>query len=130
MACLDCRGHLAEVKSAHLAVTVEHDPQRTTVRLRGELDVSNAYELRGVFDELLTAGPQHILVDLSGLSFADCGGMSVLVAARHRLAGHEHDLTVTAPQPIVRRLLTLTGMDTLFHLGEDEHHATRTRTDR
>jgi len=100
------------------------------VRLRGELDVSNAHELRDVFDELLTAGPQPIVVDLAGLSFADCSGMSVLVATRQRLARHRHDLGVIAPQPIVRRLLTLTGMDTLFGLGEDEHHATRTRTDR
>ncbi|HKR68524.1 MAG TPA: STAS domain-containing protein [Streptosporangiaceae bacterium] len=130
MVCPDCGGHPTEVTSAHLAISVEHAAQPVVVRLRGELDVSNLDELRGVFDALLRAGPRPIVVDLSGLSFADCGGMSVLVAARHRLAGHGHDLTVTAPQPIVRRLLTLTGMDTLFRLGEDEHHATRTRTDR
>jgi anti-anti-sigma factor len=130
LACLDCGGHPAEVTSAYLAVTVEHDAQRIIVRLRGELDVSNLDELRSVFDALLRAGPRPIVVDLSGLIFADCGGMSVLVAMRSRLAGHGHDLRVTSPQPIVRRLLTLTGMDTLFRLGEDEHHATRTRTDR
>jgi len=98
--------------------------------LRGELDVSNAYELRGVFDELLTAGPQPIVVDLSALSFADCGGMSALVTVRNWLEGQGREFRVISPHPGVRRLLAITGMDTLFHLGEDEHHATRTRTDR
>jgi anti-sigma B factor antagonist len=130
LACLDCGGHPGEVTSAYLAVTVEHDAQQTIVRLRGELDVSNLDELRGVLDRLLRAAPLTIVVDLSGLSFADCGGLSVLIATRNQLAGLGGNFRVTSPQPLVRRLLALTGMDTLFHLGEDEDHGPRTRTDR
>jgi anti-anti-sigma factor len=130
LACNDRSGHPAEVTSAYLAVTVERSAKPIVVRLRGELDVSNLDELRGVFDRLLRAVPQPIVVDLSGLRFADCAGISVLVATRNRLAAHGLDLKMTSPQPIVRRLLALTGMDTLFQLGEDGHHASRTRTDR
>jgi anti-sigma B factor antagonist len=129
LACLDCGDHPAEVRSAYLAVTVDCDAQPVIVRLRGELDVSNVAEVRGVFDWLLSAGPQPIVVDLSGLSFADCGGMSVLVAVRNWLEEQGHDFKVTSPHPGVRRLLAITGMDTLFRVGEDEHHAARTRTD-
>jgi anti-sigma B factor antagonist len=129
LACLDCGDHPAEVASAYLAVTVDRDAQPVVVRLRGELDVSNVDQVRGVFDRLLSAGPQAIVVDLSRLSFADCGGMSVLVAVRNWLEGQGHEFKVTSPHPGVRRLLAITGMDTLFRLGEDEHHAARTRTD-
>ncbi|MGN6793490.1 MAG: STAS domain-containing protein [Streptosporangiaceae bacterium] len=109
--------------TSHLDVTAERHPQRIILRLRGELDVSNHDDLRAVIYQLLETGPLPVVVDLSGLTFADCGGMAVLIAVRNRLAVHGFDLRVTAPQPIVRRLLTVTGMDTLLHLDEDEHHA-------
>ncbi len=129
MACLDCGDPPAEVTSAYLAVTVDCDAQPVIVRFRGELDVSNVDQVRGVFDRLLRAGPQAVVVDLSGLSFVDCGGMSALVTVRNWLEGQGHEFKVISPHPGVRRLLALTGMDTLFRLGEDEDHASRTRTD-
>ncbi len=118
------------VTSAYLKVTADRDEQRIILRLRGDLDVSNSDDLRAVIDRQLEIGPLPLIVDLSELSFMDCGGMAVLIAARKRLARHGHDLRFAAPQPIVRRLLDLTGMDTLIHLGEDEHHAPRNRTHR
>jgi anti-sigma B factor antagonist len=123
-------GYPAMFTSAYLEVTADRDEQRITLRLRGELDVSNSDDLRVVIDRQLEIGPLPLIVDLSGLRFTDCGGMAVLIAARKRLALHGHDLRIAAPQPIVRRLLALSGMDTLLHLGEDEDHASRTRTDR
>ena len=118
------------VMPSYLAVTSEHGEQGIVVRLSGDLDVSSRNELREVFDELLEAGPRRVVVDLSELTFADCAGLSVLIGVRRRLTERGHTLAVTAPQPIVRRLLLITGMDVLFRLGEDEHHACRTRTHR
>lgn len=118
----------AMVTPSDLAIATERRGERLVVRLTGDLDVSNRDELREVLDALLAAGSPHLVVDVSGLAFADCAGLSVLIEARERLAGRGRTLTVTAPQPIVRRLLEITGMDVVFRLGEDEHHAFRTRT--
>jgi anti-sigma B factor antagonist len=112
-----------------LVVTAERGEQRVVVRLTGDLDVSNRDQLREVLAAMLEIGPRHVIVDLSGLRFADCAGLSVLIAVHGWLAERGHALTVTAPQPIVRRLLMITGMDAVFRLGEDEHHACRSSTD-
>ena len=116
------------VTSPYLSVTTELSGHRIIVRLRGELDVMSSDSLRKALEAILDAEPMPVVVDMSGLSFADCGGMSVLIGLRKHLAAHGHEVTVTAPQPIVRRMLALTGMDTLFRLGEDEHHVARNGT--
>ena len=116
------------VGSPHLFVTTEVSAHRILVRLRGELDVMSGEILRAALDGVLDAGPMPLVVDMSGLSFADCGGLSVLIGFRRRLAARGREVALTAPQPIVRRLLRLTGMDTLFVLGEDEHHVARKGT--
>jgi len=112
-----------------LLVTAERGERRVVVRLAGDLDVPNRDQLREVFDAMLQIGPRHVIVDLSGLTFADCAGLSVPMALHGWLAERGYALTVTAPQPIVRRLLTITGMDAVFRLGEDEHHASGSSTD-
>jgi anti-sigma B factor antagonist len=59
-------------------------------------------------------------VDLAKLSFADCGSLSVLVSAHQRLARQGQGLILTDPQPLVRRLLAVTGLDTVFSLGDPD----------
>jgi len=86
--------------------------------LHGELDAANRDTLRRALDASVAQGPQTLEVDLSGLGFADCSTLSVLVSAQLRLAEHNHELIITGAQPIVRRLLAVSGLDTFFRLGE------------
>jgi anti-anti-sigma regulatory factor len=59
-------------------------------------------------------------MDLSGLGFTDCAGLSVLVGAHKRLAGSGHRLVITGAKPAVQRLLHLTGLGTYLHLSTPE----------
>lgn len=79
------------------------------VRLRGELDVSTAA------DDVRTLTPQatsgaRIIIDLAKLTFMDCFSLRELISVRGqaRLAGG--DMALAEPQPIVLRILLLTGM--------------------
>ena len=101
-----------------LAVITEHHGRRSVLKLLGELDVCSADQLRRAVGTVLEqCDPLSVTVDLSALTFADCAGLSVLVWARNQLAGRRHELVITGCQPIVRRLLTLTGLDTYLRLG-------------
>jgi anti-anti-sigma factor len=100
-----------------LATITEHHGQRSVLRLRGELDVSNTDHLRRAISSALERRPSILEVDLSELSFTDCAGLSVLVGAHKRLTGCGHQLVITGAQPIVRRLLHLTELDTYLHLS-------------
>jgi anti-sigma B factor antagonist len=99
-----------------LTVITEQHGRCSVLKLLGELDACSADDLRQAVGTVLDQhNPQHLTMDLSALTFADCAGLSVLVWARNRLAERGHELVITGSQPIVRRLLTLTGL--AAHLG-------------
>jgi anti-sigma B factor antagonist len=100
-----------------LAITIEHHGDRTVLRLHGELDVGNRESLWRAIRGLLGPRPQTLVLELSALAFADCSGLSVLVWAHQQLTEHGHQLIVTPGQPIVNRLLRLTGLDTYLDVG-------------
>jgi anti-sigma B factor antagonist len=106
--------------ATQLAVMTEHHCQRSVLRLRGELDASNRDHLHNAISSALEHRPPLLVVDLSGLDFTDCAGLSVLVWAHKRVAACGHRLVITGANPAVQRLLHLTGLDTYLHLGAPE----------
>src|SRR5690348_10924584 len=96
--------------TAQLAILTESQEQRSVLRLLGELDASNRDHLHSTISSALENHPPLLVVDLSGLGFMDCAGLSVLVWAHNRLAGCGHRLVITGAQPVVQRLLHLTGL--------------------
>lgn len=101
----------------HLAITICHSGRRWVLRLQGELDLCTRDRLRRAISSALKHSPQLLVVDLSALGFMDCSGLSVLIWAHQRLADQEGQLLISGAQPIVHRLIHLTGLDTHLHLS-------------
>jgi anti-anti-sigma factor len=100
-----------------LAITIHHCGQRSVVRLQGELDASTEDRLRSAISNALNRSPELLVVDLSELGFMDCSGLSVLVWAHQRLAEQERQLLITGAQPVVERLIRLTGLYTYLQFS-------------
>ncbi|MFC9583447.1 STAS domain-containing protein [Streptomyces yangpuensis] len=92
------------------------DDQRRVVHVGGEMDIDRAPMLRDALYAAITepGGPAEIVVDLSGLSFCDSSGLGVLVHARQTAAEHGRHISLRDPQPQFRRLLEMSGADSLF----------------
>ena len=88
------------------------------VVLSGEADATTAPLLRELLAEQLGAGARLVTVDASGLSFLDCVSMRVLVLAARALQGRHGRLVLARPQPVVARLLEITGADRLLDVRE------------
>jgi anti-anti-sigma factor len=81
------------------------------VAVIGEIDLVTAALLRaGLLSVISTGHPQWIEVDLSGVPFLDCSGLGVLVVVRQAAARAGCHLRIADPQPIVRRVLEMTGL--------------------
>jgi anti-anti-sigma factor len=103
---------------SYLAISTECHGQWSVLRLRGELDAANQELLRGVVRSVVDHhGPRVLVLDLSALGFADCAGLSAVLWAHKHLAGRGHELVLVGIQPLVRRLLDVTGLDTYLHVG-------------
>ena len=74
----------------------------------GEIDLENRDDLRSV----LEATDGDVIVDLAGLTYIDSSGIGVLVAQRNRLSAKGGSLQLRNPQPNVRRVLEVVGLDT------------------
>lgn len=85
--------------------------------IEGEIDVSNAADIRR---QLFDAAPNDaagLIVDLSPTRYLDSRGVQLLIELAERLRRREQQIRVVAPeQSVVRRILVLTRLDTLIPL--------------
>jgi anti-sigma B factor antagonist len=93
-----------------LSIDVQNDGGAPVVMLSGELDLGTIGALTDTLDRL-DGSP---IVDLEGLSFIDSSGIRTLVIARKRMLKNGGDLVLLSPQPQVRRVLEITGLDDLI----------------
>jgi anti-anti-sigma factor len=98
--------------SAQLSIhTSNVMPGTVRVAVAGEIDLSTADVLHAGLLAVLSAQlPERIDIDLAKVTFMDCGGLTVLVAVGKAAARTGCRLRITNPQPIVRRVLDLTGL--------------------
>ena len=61
----------------------------------------------------------QIVVDMSGVEFCDSTGMNVLLAAHRRAREQGGDLELASPRPAIRKILQVTGLETVFTVLED-----------
>ena len=86
--------------------------QVAIVALRGEVDMAGLGALEGAIEPFLAPG-QTVVLDLSGVTFADSTLLKVLTEARGRLSDAGGALLVRNPSDQARRLLTIGQLDDL-----------------
>ena len=87
-----------------LSITSAEKVGKTLVTVVGEVDVSNAGELREAVDSALEA-------DLAEVSYIDSTGIGVLVGAATRAQEAGVAFSVAHPQTNVKRVLGLLGVE-------------------
>jgi anti-sigma B factor antagonist len=84
------------------------------VVLRGELDLAGAPHLEQVLDQLCQDGVTEVVLDLSGLDYLGAAGLGIFLGADDRLRAAGGRLILHRPGRLVRRILTITGLDTVL----------------
>jgi anti-sigma B factor antagonist len=89
-------------------------PADKVVSLLGDLDMATTPALRKRLDQALdtTAGTyRRLVIDLSGVSFCDAAGLALLIGAQRRAWRLGTPMCLAAPQPQMKKLLHITGLD-------------------
>lgn len=103
---------MAEDDVGRLEVTtLRTDAGCTTLLLRGELDLNSGELLTAVLSNHLAMGNRSLRLDLSGVTFLDCGGLRTLVEGHNRFLAVAGSLVLTGVHPRTARLLHLTHLD-------------------
>jgi anti-anti-sigma factor len=116
-----------------LTIGVDDRDDATVIAVDGELDLASAPDLADVAARRLADGgaagaPVNLIIDLSKLTFCDSAGLRVFVKFRSDLDARGGRFVLAAPQPIVRRVLEVSGLVELFGCYEtvDEARAALT----
>jgi anti-anti-sigma factor len=99
-------GHDAEM----LELVVEGHPQRPTVRLRGEVDLSNAPQLLHVLVSVAYHAQHGIVIDLAETTFLDCRGRAVLIIVRRIQQTQGRSFELRGARGGVRKVLGWVGL--------------------
>lgn len=84
---------------------------RVRLSLVGELDLSTSPDLIDRLAGVVQAGPAHLDLELSQLSYADSVGFSVFVTAHFQCRDAGIELRFLNPNPFLKELLATTGLD-------------------
>jgi anti-sigma B factor antagonist len=82
-------------------------------RLTGEIDFTSSGPIQSTLLSMILPGGGAVVADLSGVTFLDSSGLGVLVQA-HRTAVERDNRLVVVASPPVRKLLRLTGLDSVL----------------
>ena len=98
-------------------MSTDEDPGSRTIHVRGVVDFMSAPEVQqqGV-DALADDAVEQLVVDLSGITFIDSSGLSVLVYLKGRCDERGIDLSLRDVPTRARTLIDSLGLSTYFEL--------------
>ena len=79
------------------------------IAVGGELDIHSAPGLEGDLAPVADAG-RHLILDLAGLRFCDCAGLSLFLRMQQRARAAGGSLHLAAPTPRVLRVIAVTQL--------------------
>ena len=95
-----------------LGVRVVPGPGHVVVSVTGDIDTTTEQAFRDVLmDEATKPARRRVVVDLAGVGFMASAGLHALLAVNERVRAAGGSLIVACAQPVVARVLSLTGVD-------------------
>jgi anti-sigma B factor antagonist len=78
--------------------------------LNGELDIGSAPVLEATLDEACAAGAREVVIDMGGVEFIDCSGLSAIVRGKMLCEEHHCGYCLTPAQRPVQGVFEVTGV--------------------
>lgn len=92
-------------------------PGTSTVKVSGEIDMSNAPVFARYLSDLVDNDRQDLELDLSGVGFMDSSGVAVLLNVRRQLEEAGLRLSLVASSSPVTRVIEAVGLSAVLGTG-------------
>ena len=77
----------------------------TVIDLHGRLDMNARWHFKAIMNQCCLNESEHVIINLSGLTFIDSAGLGFLVTAYMQFTGLKRRMTWVQPQGVVATLL-------------------------
>ena len=92
------------------------DGDTHVVAVSGEVDLFTAPEFKQRVMAPITAGIDHVIVDLTDTAFIDSSSLGVLIGAHRRLKSRGGHLVVACTTDAIIKTFRITGLDGVFKI--------------
>jgi len=89
--------------------------------LQGSFTIGRSEErYRELVNQLLAEGKKELLINLAEVSMVDSSGLGALLKSFNSVKQVEGQLKLLKPSDLTRRLLSITGLVSIFEVFDDE----------
>jgi anti-anti-sigma factor len=88
--------------------------------LEGEIDLHVSPRLENSLGSIIKKRPDHVVVDLSGVTFIDSSGMAVLIRAMQSMKEYGGRLTISGLNENVRVIFETARLDQIFVIDSSD----------
>lgn len=99
-----------------MQLSIDKDNELTVVTIEGRLDVDTADDAQADLMSVLEGNPNHLLIDLGGLSYISSVGMRVLILAARQLSRDGLTLAVCNTNGHVKRVFEVGGFSSYLSM--------------
>lgn len=84
------------------------------IPLRGEIDLHVSPRLEGSLGSMIARRPEHVVVDLSGVTFIDSSGLAVLIKAMQDVKEYGGTFALAGINNNLRSIFEMARLDQVF----------------
>ena len=96
-----------------------------TVTLEGVIDAYSCRQFEEVFNQLMELGDYKLIVDLSQVNYMTAVGATICMAAHNMAKENKGNLLFVHPQPAVKEIFGLIGLDRMAAITDTKDAALR-----
>ncbi|MCE5314349.1 MAG: STAS domain-containing protein [Armatimonadota bacterium] len=93
------------------------------IELEGEVDVYTAPQLKQQIINILESNAKELVVDLTKVDYLDSTALGVLIGGLKRMREVDGNMVLICPNPRIRRVFEITGLDKIFDIYNSEEDA-------
>src|SRR6185503_5178010 len=84
--------------------------------LQGEIDLHISGTIASALAKMIEKKPKKIVVDLSGVTYVDSSGLSVLIEGMQNVTEYQGEFALSGLQESVRTIFENTSLDQVFRI--------------
>jgi len=107
----------------NMATTTRQLGSVTIVDIKGRIVREESVLLRDLLSNLLATGHRKIVINLADTSQIDTAGLAYLVSCLVSVRKQQGELMLLNPAKMVREVIQMSKLDTVFHIFDDESAA-------
>lgn len=88
------------------------------LKLEGDFDSFETDDVRRGFDEILSDSTPCVIVDLSGMTFANSTTIASFISAQRRAKEFGGTLALAAPRDFIKKTLITLGLNKVFAIAD------------